>query len=182
MSDRKEYEVERNVRSITDTEYKTFQGKNFAVNGIFQGVTDDSTRYVHIQTGERPVGAIVDTASTGAHISRLYEDQGGMDVSGGTVKEPKALNRANNKSLSANLAFNQSPTVTSTGTELFKEVSGGSAGGVGPNDSAPGVTPESEVILAPDTEYLLEIVDTTNDTNPDDIGYGIGFYESKFDF
>ena len=182
-SDEHEYHVSNRNQVLNETEYKTLQGKVFSVSGVFSGVNDGTSSYVHITTGDRPVSMRLDAASTGAFISRFYEDQGSMDVTtDGTDKEPEALNRANSETLSGSLAFNQDPTVTNTGTEILREVNGGSSGGAGPNDSAPGATAPSFVILAPNTEYLLELEDTTSDTNPDDLSYGFGFWESKFDF
>lgn len=182
-SDEHEYHVERKIQALNEAEYKTLQGKTFSVTGVFTGVSDGATNYVHFVTGDRPVNIRADSTSTGSLVSRLYEDQGSMDVTtDGTDKEPVALNRANNESLSGSLAFNEGPTVNNTGTVLLNEVGGGSKGGLGPNDSAPGVTAPTFITLAPNTEYLLELEDSTSDTQTEDIGYGFTLFESKFDF
>ena len=177
------YSVEDRNQNMTEGEYRNLQGRLHSTTTSFTNVSDGDTNYVSIRVGEKPVKIFSASNGSGGFFSRLYEDQGGMDVTyDGTVQNLRQVNRAApNYSFSTGFEIQKNPTVTSTGTELVEEYSSGTSGKNEVNRAAPGVVEaERSLILASNTDYLIEIEDTTTDSAASTYSTALNYWEMEY--
>jgi len=178
------YSVTDRAQNMTEAEFRNLQGRLHTATVSFTGVSDGAKNYVSIQTGSKPVKIFSASNGSGGFFSRLYEDQGGQDVTfDGTVQDPEPVNREDQSySFESGFEIQKNPTVTSTGAELVEEYSSGSAGGPSQaNTAAPGVIPgKRSLILASDTDYLIEIEDNTSDNDTSIFNIDLNFWEADY--
>lgn len=177
------YRISERSQNISEAEYRNLEGEAHTPTVSFTGVADGATNYVSIQTGEKPVKIFSASNGSGGYFSRLYEDQGDMDVTyDGTVMTPSSTNRAKQDySFTTGFEIQKNPSVTSTGSELVEEYSSGTTGKNNANQAAPGVVDaDRSLILAANTDYLIEIEDNTTDTTTSVYNVDLNYWEMDY--
>lgn len=180
MSNETSYNVDEKTQTITEPEYRNLQGKVYSVTAE-ETLLDGETFYLHLTTGSKPVVAGIDPNSSGKFTYSLYEDQSNMDVSSnGTTVNANSFNRVTQQPHET--SWQKNPTVNAAGSEIIEVTSSGASGATtGPlaSDSTPGAVSRGlKWVLADNTEYLIEIVDQTSDSNEETANIVIDFMET----
>ena len=157
------YDVGDIVVTRSSSEQSALESQNWRLSNSNTDFTDGSTETILIQTGEERMELYTDIESDGSFTYTLYENPTVSEA--GTNLNLNAVNRASIESSTASAESN--PTITDTGTQLIETISTGSADtGAGANQAkTPGsITGEVGWILAKNTDYLIEIENTSGST------------------
>lgn len=170
-------------QELTEGEYRNLEGRLHTATHTFTNVEDGDTNYVSISVGDKPIKLFSSSNGSGGYFSRLYEDNGDMNVTfDGTIVLPEPVNRQNQSySFETGFEIQRNPTITDTGTEIIETYSSGTTGKNSANAPAPGVVEgKRSLILATNTDYLIEIEDDTQDGEPAVYNIDLNFWEITY--
>lgn len=142
--------------------YKSPDGADVADNGALRFFLVGGARYSHI--------VFVASAGGDAEIN-FYEST--ACSSPGTPLQAHNMNR--NGTMTPSLQVLHTPTVSDSGTRLVNElIPGGTGGAQTPGGAA---RPGTEWILAPGTDYLVEVINRAGSSQP--ISIAVQWYEKE---
>ncbi len=157
------------LETISYVHERVHAGGTYTVCTINLGVTDDSSLDVVLEAGSLEYHVVIEVAAEGKALYFLYDTP---TYSGGVTATNNNLSKLMGDSSTLVVKFN--PTVSSTGTQIYCKLLPGGSGGT---RSGVSIRDHTEIILAPNTDYLLRLTNTAGNTK--DLNISVQWYEEQ---
>lgn len=137
---------------VIQTEHKRVHlGKEWDISAIYDAVVDDANADLVVTTGVKELHVLHNEAASGDAYGYVYE---APTVTGGTGTPATVMNSNRVVGDAGAPTALVDPTITDVGTKLVQWFSPGGTGG---KASGEGGSRDTEIVLAPSTDYLFRL-------------------------